>query len=33
MKRPEQFAQSITDIYINGVSNRKFKDSLKAVVG
>ena len=28
MRRPEEFAQSITDMYVNGVSTRKVKDSL-----
>jgi putative transposase len=33
MKRPEEFANSITDMFINGVSTRKVKDSLRAVAG
>lgn len=33
MRRPEEFAQAVTDMYINGVSTRKVKDSLKAVAG
>jgi putative transposase len=33
MKRPEEFADSITDMFINGVSTRKVKDSLRAVAG
>ena len=33
MRRPEEFAAQITDMYINGLSTRKVKDSLKAVVG
>ena len=33
MRRPEEFAQSITDMYVNGVSTRKVKDSLRAVSG
>lgn len=33
MKRPDEFAQSVTDMYVNGISTRKVKDSLKAVAG
>ena len=33
MRRPEEFAASIADMYVNGVSTRKVKDSLKAVTG
>ena len=33
MRRPEEFAKSITDMYVNGVSTRKVKDSLRAVSG
>lgn len=33
MRRPEEFAASIADMYVNGVSTRKVKDSLKAVAG
>lgn len=33
MRRPEEFAQVVTDMYVNGVSTRKVKDSLKAVAG
>jgi transposase-like protein len=33
MRRPEEFADSITDMFINGVSTRKVKDSLRAVAG
>jgi putative transposase len=33
LRRPEEFSAAITDMYINGVSTRKVKDSLKAVVG
>lgn len=33
MRRPEEFSAAITDMYINGVSTRKVKDSLKAVAG
>ena len=33
MRRPEEFAQSNTDMYVNGVSSRKVKNSLRAVSG
>jgi len=33
MRRPEEFSASIADMYVNGVSTRKVKDSLKAVAG
>jgi len=33
MHRPDEFAQAVTDMYINGTSTRKVKDSLKAVAG
>lgn len=33
VRRPEEFAASICDMYVNGVSTRKVKDSLKAVAG
>jgi putative transposase len=33
MRRPEAFAAAVTDMYINGTSTRKVKDSLKAVTG
>jgi transposase-like protein len=33
MRRPDEFAQAVTDMYINGTSTRKVKDSLKAVAG
>ncbi len=33
MRRPEEFAQAVTDMYVNGVSTRKVKESLKAVAG
>lgn len=33
LRRPGAFAASITDMYVNGVSTRKVKDSLKAVTG
>ncbi len=33
MKRPEEFANAITDMFVNGVSTRKVKDSLRAVAG
>lgn len=33
MRRPEEFAAAVTDMYINGTSTRKVKDSLKAVAG
>lgn len=32
-RRPEEFAASVTDMYVNGVSTRKVKDALKAVAG
>src|SRR5262245_58742702 len=31
MRRPEEFAQSITDMYVGGISTRKIKKTLKAV--
>ena len=31
MRRPDEFAQAVTDMYINGTSTRKVKDCLKAV--
>jgi putative transposase len=33
MRRPEEFASAVTDMYVNGVSTRKVKDSLKAIAG
>jgi putative transposase len=33
MKRPDEFARAVTDMYVNGISTRKVKDSLKAVAG
>jgi len=33
LRRPEEFAEAVTDMYVNGVSTRKVKDSLKAVTG
>jgi putative transposase len=33
MRRPEEFAQAVTDMYVNGISTRKIKKSLKAVAG
>jgi hypothetical protein len=33
VRRPEEFSAAVTDMYINGVSTRKVKDSLKAVAG
>lgn len=33
MRRPEEFAVAVTDMYVNGVSTRKVKDSLRAVAG
>ncbi len=33
MRRPDEFAAAVTDMYINGTSTRKVKDSLKAVAG
>lgn len=33
LRRPEEFAASICDLYVNGISTRKIKDSLKAVTG
>lgn len=33
MRRPAEFATAISDMYVNGVSTRKVKDSLKAVAG
>lgn len=33
MRRPNEFAQAVTDMYVNGTSTRKVKASLKAVAG
>lgn len=33
MVRPEEFAQQITDMYVNGISTRKIKKSLEAATG
>ncbi len=33
MRRPDEFASAVTDMYVNGVSTRKVKDSLKAITG
>lgn len=33
MKRPEEFASQICDMYVNGVSTRKIKKSLQSVTG
>lgn len=33
LRRPEEFASAVTDMYVNGTSTRKVKDSLKAVTG
>lgn len=33
MRRPDEFAAAVTDMYINGTSTRKVKESLKAVAG
>lgn len=33
VRRPEEFAASVTDMYVNGVSTRKVKDALRAVTG
>lgn len=33
MRRPEEFAQAVTDMYVNGTSTRKVKATLKAVSG
>jgi putative transposase len=33
VRRPEEFAAAVTDMYVNGVSTRKVKDALKAVAG
>lgn len=33
IRRPKEFAAAIADMYVNGVSTRKVKDSLKAVTG
>lgn len=33
MRRPEEFATAVTDMYVNGVSTRKVKNSLRAVTG
>jgi putative transposase len=33
VRRPEEFASAVTDMYVSGVSTRKVKDALKAVAG
>lgn len=33
MRRPEEFAAAVTDMYINGISTRKVKTSLNAAAG
>jgi putative transposase len=33
MRRPQEFADQICDMYVNGVSTRKIKNSLKSVTG
>jgi len=33
MRRPEEFAAQVCDMYVNGVSTRKIKKSLKSVTG
>lgn len=33
MRRPDEFAAAITDMYVNGTSTRKVKECLKAVAG
>jgi len=33
MRRPEAFAEAVTDMYVNGTSTRKVKASLKAIAG
>lgn len=33
MRRPDEFAAAVTDMYVNGTSTRKVKDSLRAVAG
>jgi transposase-like protein len=33
MRRPEEFAAAITDMYVNGTSTRKIKQCLKAMTG
>jgi putative transposase len=33
MRRPEEFASAVTDMYVSGVSTRKVKEALKAVAG
>ena len=33
IRRPEEFAASVADMYANGVSTRKVKDSLKSITG
>ena len=33
MRRPAEFASQICDMYVNGVSTRKVKESLKSVTG
>jgi len=33
VRRPAEFAASVTDMYVNGISTRKVKDALRAVTG
>lgn len=33
MRRPEEFAGAVCDMYVNGVSTRKVKKSLRAITG
>ena len=33
VRRPEEFASAVTDMYVSGVSTRKVRDALKAVAG
>ena len=33
MRRPEEFAAAISEMYVNGVSTRKVKDTLKSISG
>ncbi len=33
VRRPDEFASAVTDMYVNGISTRKVKDALKAVAG
>lgn len=33
LRRPEEFASAICDMYVNGVSTRKIKSSLKSITG